>query len=97
MVEGLLIVPDWERRSYGRLREVVGSSSFSFLGSEKLEVGRRFNWKRDVGLDELIEKHGSAALRKVKKRAEKIGANLAFIHSTRGYGWLGVNASYYSI
>ena len=94
MVEGVLVIPDWERNTYGRFRELVESDSF--LEAEKLEVGRRFSL-RDVGLDELIQKHGAIALKKVGRRAKKIGANLAFIHSTRGYGWLGVNASYYFI
>lgn len=95
MVEGILVVPDWNRETHSKLHEIVKSENL--VHKERFTVGKPFGIRVDATMDELVDKYGKSAIKTIKKRAERLKANLAFLYCIRGYGKLEVTANYFSL
>jgi len=94
MVEGILISPEWDRKSFSKLHELV--KDVPLLYQERFVLSRP--WVRvDASSEELIKVYGGTAIKKAKKVGERIKANLAFLYYIRGMGELKVIAHYFSL
>lgn len=95
MGKNILIVPYWERETEGRLRKLIDSEGLNPIHiEEEFKVGGTASV--NTGIEKLQEIYTGAAIREAKRKTPR-GSNLAILYNSRGYGWMGVTAHYYSI